>query len=159
VETEAAEGDQPRAFNPRGGRRDRRFGSDRPFADRAQGERPTYHDRGFAQAGQPVVPLDQPQPDVSDDRALSTLPSFITGAPVVATPVPVPAPAPAPVAATPAPAPAAPAADAPAEAAAAEPSEGEGEARFPLRTRRRRTTKRASAEATPTDSETENAGD
>jgi len=98
----------------------------------------------LAAAPQPVVPLDQPQPDVSDDRALSTLPSFITGAPVVAPPAP--APVAAPIAATPT------AISEPAEV----PSEGEGEARFPLRTRRRRTTKRAAgAEETPGGAQTE----
>ena len=157
-ETEGGgEGEQQRGFVPRGNRRDRRFGSDRPFQERGQGdrpfterapgERPTYHERSFAPAPQPVVPLDQPQPDVSDDRALSTLPSFITGAPVVTAPAPTPAPVPVVAVAPPAP------------PAAEPPSEGEGEARFPLRTRRRRTTKRlATAEETPEGGQTEDVG-
>jgi hypothetical protein len=151
---EGEAGGEPRSFTPRPGRRERRFG-DRPerpfrernsegappFAERPQGERAPYQERSFQPA--PVVPVDQPQPDVSDDNSLSTLPSFITGAPAVA---PAPAVTAAPVAA----APVAPVAVAPVPVeAAAVPVEGEGEARFPLRTRRKRVTKRA-AEASET---------
>jgi hypothetical protein len=138
---EAENAGEQRSFNPRHGRRDRRFGDrpERPYrersndgpqpygerqaGERASGERAPYQERSFPPA--PVVPVDQPQPEIQEDNALSTLPSFITGAPPVA-----PAPAPAPV-------------------ADAAPIEGEGEARFPLRTRRRRVTKRTETSETP----------
>lgn len=92
-------GDGERAFNPRHSRHNRRdrFG-DRPYQERQQNDRPPYQDRqpgerqsyperSFQQP-QPVVPIDQPQPDIGDDAALSALPSFITGP---ATPVAPPA--------------------------------------------------------------------
>jgi len=80
-------GEADRGFNPRqnrNNRRDGRFG-DRPYQDRQQSERQPYQDRSFQP--QPVVPLDQPQPDIGDDAALTALPSFITGpAPAIAAP-------------------------------------------------------------------------
>lgn len=149
---EAVEGERA-PFQPRNRRerfRDRQ--TQERYGERGNGERQPYQERGFQP--QPVVPIDQPQPDVSDEGALSALPSFITGAPAVSAPPPVPAPA-APVPPAPAPAvpvPAAPVSAAPPPAAApaepaAAPAEGEGEAR-PLRARRRRATpKKAEAAA------------
>ncbi|MDQ0396286.1 DUF4167 domain-containing protein [Labrys monachus] len=101
-------GGEPRPYAPRQSRRDRRFGdrSERPFrerngegqpfaerheerppaerpqAERQPAERAPHVERSFQPA--PVVPVDQPQPDIHDDNALSTLPSFITGAPAAA---------------------------------------------------------------------------
>ncbi len=102
-EGDAAEGD--RGFSPRHNRRERRF--DRPFPDRdrqgqdrqgqdrqgqdrqgqgdrqerqpfqERGERPQQIERPYP--SQPVIPVDQPQPDIADDAALNALPSFITG--------------------------------------------------------------------------------
>lgn len=153
---------EQRSFNPRHNRRDRRYGDrpERPFRDRnsdsapygerQQGERGSYQERSFQPA--PVVPVDQPQPDVGEDNVLSTLPSFITGAPVVASaPTPTAAPAPA---VAPAAAPVAATAE-----AAAPAVEGEGEARFPLRTRRRRTTKRTAEASETAEASTEPAGE
>jgi hypothetical protein len=68
-------GEGERGFS-RHNRRDNRYG-DRPYQDRQQGERPYQERQGFQP--QPVVPVDQPQPDIADDAALSALPSFITG--------------------------------------------------------------------------------
>ena len=101
-----------------------RQGRNRPHDQRFGG------DRGGERPAPPVVGLDQPQPVIADERALTMLPSFITG-----------------VAAAPA------AAAAPAEPAPAA-AEGEGEARFPLRNRRRRTPKAAAGdEAKPADAD------
>jgi hypothetical protein len=116
-----SEGERPQ-FQPRRNRGER------------FGERPPYQERGERPA--PVIGLDQPQPEISDDRALSMLPSFITGAPAAPAPV-----APAPIIAAP-PVPETPAA----EAAPVAAPEGEGEARFPLRARRKRTPKAADTE-------------
>jgi len=93
---EGGEGD--RGFNPRHNRHNRRDGrfGDRPYQDRGhgerppfqerpQGDRPPYQERSFQP--QPVVPIDQPQPEIVDDAALSALPSFITG-PAPAAPAP-----------------------------------------------------------------------
>jgi hypothetical protein len=90
-EGEGGDGDRP--FNPRHGRRDRRF-NDRPYQDRQPyherggGERQPYQERGFQPqpAAQPVVPVDQPQPEVGDEAQLSALPSFITAGPAQAAP-------------------------------------------------------------------------
>jgi Domain of unknown function (DUF4167) len=50
-----------------------------PFQERGEqrGERPQQIERPYS--SQPVIPVDQPQPDISDDAALNALPSFITG--------------------------------------------------------------------------------
>jgi len=129
---EGGEGERP-PFQPRGNRRERfrdRQLQDRSNPERHGGdrnsERQPYHERVIPQP-QPVVPIDQPQPDIADDRALSSLPSFITGAPMGTTPAPAPVPA-APIT----------------EAA---PAEGEGEARLPLRARRRRAAPKKATEA------------
>ena len=90
-------GDADRGFTPRhnrGNRRDGRFG-DRPYQDRPAGDRPAFQDRHNGERppyqerpyqAQPVVPIDQPQPDVGDDAALNALPSFITGPAPIAPP-------------------------------------------------------------------------
>lgn len=155
---QAAEGEgggEPR-FNQRHGRRDRRFGDrgDRPFRDRANaGDGPLFSERGQGERGAfqpaPVVPVDQPQPDLHDDHALSTLPSFITGTPAVASAAPAAAPAPvqavaAPVEATPTAAPAA--AEAEAEAAAPRP-------------RKRRVSKKAAAASETAEASAETASE
>ena len=73
------ESEGERGFNQRFGRRghqDRRFG-DRPYQDRQSDRQPYQDQRPYAAqpqaAPQPIVPVDEPQPEIADDATLSAL--------------------------------------------------------------------------------------